>query len=314
MLLEEGPGVLATLSEPHVVAVGVPGAGPSHHAHFFSQIDQQALPADAVVEHDVELALAERRRTLVLHHLYPDPIPDVLVPLLDRGDPPDVEPEGGVELESPSARRRLWIPEHHADLLANLVREDHGRFGASDGTREFSQGLGHEPCLEPHVRIAHLSLDLRTRDQGRHRVDNDHVQSARSNQRLRDLQRLLPRIGLRDQEVLDIHAELGGVSYVQGMFDIHERREAATALGVGDHVEGESRLPRRLRPEDLGHPPPWNPADAGGVVETERPGGDRENIQLGTIGTKPHDGALPVRTLDLIDRHGQRLLFILAEF
>ena len=77
-----------------------------------------------VAVHDVELGLLERRRHLVLDHLDPDPVADRLGAVLERLDAADVEPDRGVELERPAARRGLGRAEHDADLLAELVDED----------------------------------------------------------------------------------------------------------------------------------------------------------------------------------------------
>ena len=45
--------------------------------------------------------------------------------LLERADAAHVEAHRGVELERVAARRRLGVAEHHADLHADLVGEDH---------------------------------------------------------------------------------------------------------------------------------------------------------------------------------------------
>jgi hypothetical protein len=61
---------------------------------------------------------------LVFDHLALDPLPDHLLPLLQRPDPPHVDAAGGIELQGPAAGRRLRRAEHHPDLLAELVDED----------------------------------------------------------------------------------------------------------------------------------------------------------------------------------------------
>src|SRR2546430_6944236 len=66
MVLEIQLRVLATLPDP-LLAVGVPGTGFLNDARFRRDVDQQRLVADPLVEHDVELRLAERRRRLCLH-------------------------------------------------------------------------------------------------------------------------------------------------------------------------------------------------------------------------------------------------------
>jgi len=102
----------------------------------------------------------------------------------------------GVELQGTAARRRLRIAEHHADLLAQLVGEDADRVGAVERAGELSQSLGHQPCLETDVRVAHLPFDLGLRRQCCDRVDCDDVECARPDQELCDLESLLARVGL----------------------------------------------------------------------------------------------------------------------
>ena len=61
---------------------------------------------------------------------------------------------------------------------------------------ELTECLAHQPGLEPDVRVAHLALDLRLRDQRGHRVDGDDVERAGADEELRDLERLLARVRL----------------------------------------------------------------------------------------------------------------------
>src|SRR2546422_10663742 len=91
--------------------------------------------ADAFVEHDVELRLAERRRHLVLDDFHAHMIADYHFTILDRRDAPHVEPDGGVELERPAAARRLGITEHHPDFFPQLIDEDHRRARRSEERR-----------------------------------------------------------------------------------------------------------------------------------------------------------------------------------
>src|SRR5207249_2021584 len=116
-------GGLAALAEARLLE-GEPRAGLVDDAHRDTDIEQATLLRDAFAVHDVELGDAERRRDLVLHDLDSHAVADRLRAALDRLDAADVEPDAGVELQGPSAWRRLGIAEHHADLLAQLVRED----------------------------------------------------------------------------------------------------------------------------------------------------------------------------------------------
>src|SRR5690606_31309624 len=102
ILLEVRLGVLAALTQPDV-PVAEPGARLLDHIRLDAEVDQQTRVADPLVEHDVELGLPERRRDLVLHHLHPRPVPDLLLAVLDRADPADVQAQARVELQRTAA-------------------------------------------------------------------------------------------------------------------------------------------------------------------------------------------------------------------
>ena len=72
--------------------------------------------------------------------------------------------------------------------------------------RELLERLTRQPRLEPHVRIPHVPLDLRLRRERRDRVDHDEADRARADQDLGDLERLLPRVGLGDEEAVGLIA------------------------------------------------------------------------------------------------------------
>src|SRR6266403_3353450 len=152
--------LLAARSDP-LAADLEPGAALLDQVALDGQVEQLVRPGDAHAVQDVELGLPERRGHLVLHHLHPGAVPDPLLAVLDCAAAPDVEADGRIELERVSAGRRLGRTEDHADLHADLVDEDHGSAVAAHHRRELAQRLRHEPRLQTHVRVAHLSLDLR---------------------------------------------------------------------------------------------------------------------------------------------------------
>src|SRR5262249_21583575 len=168
---------LATLAEPRLVE-GEPRARLAHDAHRDTDVEQPALAGDALAVHHVELGDPERRRDLVLHDLDADPVADRFGPGLDRLDPADVEADARVELQPPTAGRRLGVAEHHADLLAELVREDQRRVRPRDRAGQLPQRLAHQPRLDADEAVAHLALDLGARHERRNRVDDDAVDAA----------------------------------------------------------------------------------------------------------------------------------------
>src|SRR6266478_2806441 len=274
------------------------------------QVEQLVRPRDAYAVEDVELGLPERRGHLVLHHLHPGAVPDHLLAVLDGADAPDVEADGGIELERISAGGRLGRAEHHADLHADLVDEDHGCAIAADHRRELAQGLRHEPRLQTHVRVAHLSLDLRLGHQRGHRVDHHQVDRAGAHQRLRDFQRLLAGVRLGNEEVLDLHAQLARVRDVERVLGVDEGRASTLRLYLRDGVQGQRSLAGALGSKDLDYASSRVSAAPERQIEAERSsrdGGDGLR-HLGLA--EPHHRTLTELLLDGPDgrRDGLQLL------
>ena len=113
---------------------------------------------------------------------------------------------------------------------------------------ELAQRLAHQPGLQAHLRVAHLAFELGAGDERRHRVDDQHVDGAGADEHLGDLERLLAGVRLRDEQVVDVDAQLARVDRVERVLGVHERGHAAAAAA-----------PRRSRaatsvvlPEDSG--------------------------------------------------------------
>ena len=70
--------------------------------------------------------------------------------------------------------------------------------------------------------IAHLAFDFGAWRQRGDRIDDENVNRAGADQRIGDFERLFAGIGLRDQQVFEIDAELAGIDRVKRMFGIDE--------------------------------------------------------------------------------------------
>ena len=161
------------------------------------------------------------------------------------------------------------------------------------------------------MRVAHLALDLGLRDERCHGVDCDDVERPRANEKLRDLERLLPGVRLRDEELVDVHPDPPCVARVHRVLGVDERADPASPLRLGHHVVHERRLAGRLWPVDLDDTPAGQPADAQRDVERERAGGDSADRNLRAI-AHTHHRSLAELALDLAERNVQRLLAIHA--
>jgi hypothetical protein len=158
------------------------------------------------------------------------------------------------------------------------------------------------------VSVAHLSLDLGPRYERGDRVDHHDVERAGPNEHVRDLERLLARVGLRDEELVDVHAEPLRVRRIERVLRIDERGDPALALRLGDHVETDRRLARALGAEDLDDAPARDPPDAERDVERERTRGDHRDAGAHGVLAELHHRALAVLLLDLRERDVEHLV------
>src|ERR1700682_2852737 len=98
------------------------------------------------------------------------------------------------------------------------------------------------------MTVAHLALELGTRDEGSHRINHQDVYRTGADERVGDLKRLLARIGLRYQQIVDIDPELAGIARVERVLGVDESAGSTPALRLGNHVQREGRLTGALRP------------------------------------------------------------------
>src|SRR5205823_7465957 len=143
------------------------------------------------------------------------------------------------------------------------------------------------------------------------RVDDDDVDGPGADQHLADLERLLPGIGLRDEQILGADPELARVADVEGVLRVDEGGDAARLLRLGDDVEGERRLARRFRPVDFDDAAARDAADAKREIERDAPGGDGGDVLEGGFAcAEPHHRSLAELLLDGRDGQLDRLLLL----
>ena len=152
--------------------------------------------------------------------------------------------------------------------------------------------------------ITHLAFDLGPGHQGCHRVDDEDVERSGADQHVGDLERLLPGVGLGDEQLVDVDPDRLGIDRVEGVLGVDEGGDPTVALGLGHDVEGETGLARALRPVELDDAPTGNTTDAQGEIEGEGAGGDHVHLAVGRL-THLHDRPFAELTLDLADRHVQ---------
>ena len=205
----------------------------------------------------------------------------------------------------------LGRAEHDADLLAQLVDEDGDGACLAEVAGELSQRLAHQTRLQADVGVAHLTFDLRAGRERRHRVDHQYVDGPRAGEHVGDLERLLARVGLGDEQLIDVDADRLGVHRVHRVFGVDVGAHATVALRLGHDVHGERGLARRLGTVDLGDAATRQPTDAEGEIERQGTRRDRLDLHASAL-AHLHDGALAELLVDLGERHVECLVAVIA--
>ncbi len=140
--------------------------------------------------HDIELRFPEWRGDLVFDHPDAGLAPDYVFTILDIADPPDIDPDRGIEFQGIPAGSGLRVAEHDPDFHPDLVDKYHRGKGLADRGCEFAQGLGHKARLKANLYVSHLSFYFRTRDKCCHRVYDQNIQGSAPNQEFGNIERL----------------------------------------------------------------------------------------------------------------------------
>ena len=118
------------------------------------------------------------------------------------------------------------------------------------------------------MTVTHFAFDFGTRHQCRNRIDDQHVDRVRSHQRVDDLERLFAGIRLRDNQFINVDAELFGISWIECVLGIDKSRSAAVFLGFGNNVKRERCFARAFRSINFDHPAAWQTTNAQSNVQT----------------------------------------------
>ena len=176
-------------------------------------------------------------------------VTDNLILKLNAVDAANVDTHRREELKGAAARRGLGVAEHDADLLSQLVNEDACRVGLGQRAGELAERLTHQTSLQSDRGIADLSLDLGTRGQRGDGVDDDGIDGAGTHEHVNNLERLLTRIRLGNQYLVDIHANARGIRGIERGCSASDKCHHAThCLGFGQDLERSVVLPEDSGP------------------------------------------------------------------
>ena len=162
------------------------------------------------------------------------------------------------------------------------------------------------------LAVTHIAFDLGLRHQRRHRIDDDDVKSPGTNEHVGDFQRLLPVVRLRNDERIGIDAQVARIHGIKGVLGVDERGHATVLLRVGDHMQRQRGLARRLRAIDLHNASTGQTADAQSSVEGQRTGGNHLDVLFRPI-SQTHGRALAELLLHLGQRRIERILALLVD-
>ena len=184
----------------------------------------------------------------------------------------------GVKFQRFAARRRLRIAEHHADLFADLVGENAAgpRLGNQRG--QFAHRRAHQARLRADGGVADLAFEFLFRDQRRDGIEHDDVERIGAHERLDNPKRFFAGARLRDEQIVQVHAELARVLRIERVLDVDERREAAALLGLGDDGERQRRLAGRFRAVNFHDAAAREAADAERAIDQNVAGGNDVDV------------------------------------
>jgi len=168
-----------------------------------------------------------------------------------------------------------------------------------DGGRQLAQGLAHQAGLQAGQAVAHFAFDFGLGRERSDRVDHHQVHRARAHQAVDDFERLLTGVGLGNQQVLQVHAQVLRVLHVQRVFGVHKGASAAELLHFGDDLQRQRGLARGFRAVDFDDAATRQAAHAQGDVQTQRTGGYHLDVLDLLAFAQAHDGALAELFLDL---------------
>ncbi len=176
----------------------------------------------------------------------------------------------------------------------------HGRFRLGNQRRQLPQSRAHQPRLRAHGGIADLAFEFLLGHERRDRIHDDEVQRVGAHQRLADAQGFLTGGGLGNEEFVRVDAEFARVDGVERVLHVDERRQTAALLRLRDERQGEGRLARAFRPENLHDAPARHAADAERAVDEDVARGDDLHVHHLAV-AQAHDRPVAVVLGDLLE-------------
>src|SRR5262245_59251107 len=308
VLLQEGAVLFLALAEVGL-AVFEPGAAAVENFLIQAQIKDVAFIADATGMHHVEFSHAEGRRNLVLNDLRPHTLSDDVFAVFELANAADIDAAGRIKLQGATTGRRFGAAVADADLFADLIDEDHGRFAFGDRARELAHRLAHEAGLQADVCITDYAFQFGPRHEGGDGIDDNHINRVAFDQHFGDLHGFFAIVGLADEQGFELDSELFAPAWIEGVLGVDNGGDSAGFLGLSGDMQGEGRFAARFGAEDLDDAAAGDALTTEGDVEREAAGGNARNGER-AIAAQRHDRPLAELFFDLLEGGFQRAVLL----
>ena len=98
--------------------------------------------------------------------------------------------------------------------------------------------------MQAGQRVAHFAFELGLGRERGDRVDDDQINRAGAGERVHNFERLLAGVGLGNQQLLQVDAELLGVLDVERVFGVDKGAGAAELLHFSDDLQRQRGFAR----------------------------------------------------------------------
>ena len=163
------------------------------------------------------------------------------------------------------------------------------------------------------MRSAHIAFDLASGNERGDRVDNDDIHGAGTYEGIAHFKRGLAVVGLRNEQVVYVHAQRLSVYGVERVLGVDEHGGAAVFLHLGYHMQRDRGLTGRFRPEYLYYPALGDAAYAECQVERKTARGNGFDFHVGVV-AETHYDAFAFLFFELGERGLQRFSLVFSAY
>jgi hypothetical protein len=263
------------------------------------QVQEVAFVADAAIEHDVELGVAERRGDLVLDDPGAGAVADGDFVFLDGTGPADVDADAGIELQRrppgvvsglPNITpifSRIWLMKMTVQRLLEMAPVSFRRAWLMSRACRPTWLSPISPSISARgMRAATESMTMTST--ALERTSSSQISRACS-----------PVSGWETSRSSSLTPRRLAQDGVEGVLGVDERGHAAGFLGVGDDVESEGCLPLDSGPKTSRTRPRGTPLPPRAMSRLREPVGMPS--MLAFVAVEFHDGAFTELLFDLLD-------------